>query len=343
VIDSMIVLATWRLTKVASEKTLLKLTNYILSEKLKGNAVSILWLLSDRLDEDLITSFITNYQLDELRENFFLQFISLAAPCSNVEVILDEVEEKVFFANEKQTYAEQWFEIIPEHIARFITSDHKETLEIIPPSPLDGLPIWYFGITNKSSLPTYIEDNEIFDTYKNLLPSFYKPKVVALLAYFFQSDCETLIWIEENDYKVRLICFAMLLHGFVNASDYDWYDLDNSDAIASLQIDNFYLGSLLKKSVLDDLSSQEYDDEYILNIALHRVFEGEFSKFMVEQRNKHSANYLFAILWWCVSPEFDTYVEEKLNNLLNDVVSFDIEDRRLAAYEFVESGTLPNL
>jgi hypothetical protein len=333
--NKIIVMASWHLTPKRSESTLLILANYVLSQRLEGNEVAIHWFLADSMGIEVISNFL---KCNQLQIQGTVQVIQLEKEYANSAPNLYEADEWSEFLHENlNSYEQQWLEYLPTHIGHYIKTEHSTTLEVVPPTALDRLPIWFFGITSCTT-PAFIEDNDLLDAYTKLLPSAYQSKSAALLAYIFAEDCEQDDgWAYTNEYKVQLICFAKLLHGVVTASGYDFNQFEAREAMYSLKLDPIYVGSLLSESSVKELSDLNEYEENVKELALSSVLLGRMDTLINRLTASHGENFLFAILWWCVRSDYSMTVDEKLDSLLNNFSDDDVGEK-LSVYELLCSG-----
>ncbi len=113
------------------ELDLYKLFIFAYSQKKEGNDVEIHWITNSNHLKELISTCIEQQKID------------ITISITKVQPTENSVEEAT---------DDNWFEEdVSDEVKSYIELSHSAALEIVPPTALDELPIWFFGITSWGS------------------------------------------------------------------------------------------------------------------------------------------------------------------------------------------------
>ena len=325
------------------EKTYLKLANYILSEKVAGREIKATWFCFTSMTINIISEFNTDY-------NVAIEFVTHTPSRSLIEIIEREQEiitEYDLKLNEQETRKHSfqkleddfWSDFLPDKIEEYISEHYPNALEIMPPSALGGLPVW-FAANFSHKGPSYLEESGLLDSYIELFPTIFRSNALSLLTTCFDGIEIDKPWGVVNEYKVQLLCFAKLLHGFVCASDYDSNDFSVTETVDSLGINDLYLGGLLSTDMFKELSDSDYEaeDNHELRIDfLEGIAREQVCALVTTLTKRFGVTELCAMLWWCIYPNYTQSAYDKFDALFNGM-GFDFPLELMQVYNLLEDG-----
>ncbi|MCF6204311.1 MAG: hypothetical protein L3J59_11690 [Methylococcaceae bacterium] len=310
--------------QIQLEKNYLKLENYQLTETLEGNEVQAIWFCSSPVVQDTIEEFMI------FNNNANIKFITLP-PCSlenypscdDTTISLQEITNN----SVKELEEEFWIYQLPDEIDAYLSKHFPDALEIIPPSALKDLPIWFMSNISNERL-NYLEENNLLNPYIEQFPPVFQDYAKNLLATCFEHYSIGNTWGSTNNYKLDLLCFAKLLHGFVCVSQWDSNQFDVLETAKSLDIDNLYLGSLLSP----DMTTEIYGNTYANNFepksdALDLITTDKINNFTKTLCKHIGETHFFAMLWWCIWPDHSRSVYANYDSLFNE---FNLNDEATA-------------
>ncbi len=320
------------------EKNYLKLANYVLSEKIAGKEVKVVWFCSSPVVSETISNFSIDYNIS--LEFIVLEPSTLMIDSSQKQTELDKFTEHEIAERELiRLENDFWEDSFPTEIDLYISERYSSELEIMPPSALGGLPVWFVAnIANEG--PSYLEENSLLESYIELFPPVFQPNALSLLATCFDNIGTNEPWGIINKYKVQLLCLTKLLHGFVSASDYDFNHFSVTETADSLDINDLYLGGLLSKDMFEELSNLDYEteDDYQLRTDfLESIAREQVCALVTTLTKRFGVTELCAMLWWCLYPHYTQSVYDKFDALFNRM-DFDFSPELMQVYNLLEDG-----
>jgi len=318
------------------EKNYLKLANYVLSEKLAGREVKTVWFCSTPVISETISNFSSDYNIN--LEFIILEPSTLMIDSSQKQSELDEFTEREIAERELiRLENDFWEDSFPAEIDLYIPGHYPNALEIMPPSELGGLPVW-FAANFSHKGPSYLEESGLLDSYIELFPTAFRHKSLSLLVTCFDDIGIDEPWGVANEYKVQLLCFVKLLHGFVSASDYDFNDFSVTETADSLGINDLYLGGLLSADMFRELSDSDYeaeDDHELRTDFLESIAREQVCALVTTLTKRFGVTELCAMLWWCIWPNYTQSVYDRFDDLF---MNFNFPPELMQVYNLLEDG-----
>lgn len=309
------------------EKHYLKLANFLMTEKLQGRQAHAIWFCSSPLLSDTLAGFMGDYKIP-------LEIITLPPSPIEIDFTLQLNTEETNSHYIQRLEEDFWEDLIPYKI-----SEHTfGALEVMPPTALNGLPVCFTGNMENGDL-SYLEECGLIDAYIEQLPVVFQNHANSLIATCIGNIGTDEPWGAINGYKLKLLCFAKLLHGFVCITQFDSNNFDVVETVKSLEIDDLYLGGKLSSDIFDDIFLYDAEEYDLHDVAYGSIVNNNIYKFTQSLSKYMGINYLYVLLWWCIWPCFTQSVYDKYDNLLNNINLNDDESiTRLEVYEFLQDG-----
>jgi len=231
---------------------------------------------------------------------------------------------------------------LPNEIEAYIEKHFPHALETVPPYPLNDLPIWYMGNIADED-PSFLEINDIPESFLSDLPPIFQKKANTLLTTCFDNIDIEEPWGVYNEFKIKLLCFAKLLHSFVRISDDGYNNFDPVETVNSLAIDSMYLGGIMTAEMFIELTSSDYstEDDFELKCDAFNSIATDKTPALIRSLCKQvgGETHLLAMLWWSIWPNYSHPANDKVDHLFN---YFDPNDEesivRMELYEFLQDG-----
>jgi len=303
------------------EKQALRLSNHLLRQQQQGRKTTVVWYVNE----------------GQLAEQLQQQLQQAGCPDCVTFVVISQSPSDIF--NNEGEWIEDWHDDLRSKIETDINHRHANALELWPPNSLEDLPVWYYCVMADIDASAQPELDAICDHYADLLPNHHRPKAQAWLAMLLEEAGEEALessWLGYNDFVLKAIALAKLLHDFDEACDNGFSDLSYGDAV-QVGISPLFLGSKLTEDDLLELEAYVYPNEDDLcSAALELYIDREYRELIGLPAPFSGADDLFYTLWSSTWPDYQESVDRRVEQLLGE----NLVTEKMRAFEFLQGSSV---